>query len=87
MHLNEPFTPRSCVCNSKESSLPNEARKANLDAHRIFKISAIMEVVITYIVPTNACGIELHFIFYLCVTVDLVSTSVPLRLLIRNVFI
>ena len=31
---NKPFSPRSCVCNSgKESSLPNEPRKANLDAH------------------------------------------------------
>ena len=33
------YTPRSCVCNSKESSLPNGARKTNLDPHkRIFKI-------------------------------------------------
>ena len=46
MHPNKPFWPRSCVCNSKESSLPTEARKANLDAHeRILKMSAIMKVV------------------------------------------
>ena len=40
--LNKPFSPRSCVCNSRQSSLPNETRKTTLDTHkRIFKMAAI----------------------------------------------
>ena len=44
----KPFWPRLCVCDPKVPSLANEARKANLDAHkRIFKVSTIMKVVYT----------------------------------------
>ena len=39
------FSPGSCVCNSKQSSFPNEATKVNLDARKlIFKMLAIMKV-------------------------------------------
>ena len=34
MHLNQPYQPRLCVGDSKESLVHNEASKANLDAYK-----------------------------------------------------
>ena len=45
MHLNQPYQPRLCVCNSKESLAHNEASKANLDAYkRIILNAAIFRI-------------------------------------------
>ena len=59
MHFNKLFWPRLCVFNSKESLLHNEASKAYLDAHkRIFKMAAIMKVVIERFNGNNSCADE-----------------------------
>ena len=34
IYLNQPYQPRLCVCNSKESLVHSEASKANLDAYK-----------------------------------------------------
>ena len=46
MLLNQPYQPRLCVCNSKESLVHDEASKANLDAYkRIIKWQPFFEQV------------------------------------------
>ena len=42
MHLNQPYQPRLCVCNSKESLVHNEASETNLDAYKTIYTNLFM---------------------------------------------